>query len=310
MTFAASPQGLLRGVCPVLEVPFTSEGAIDPEGFAAVARHVAGTEVSAVMWPGFASEFLKLSENESATLRATLLAETAHRADLAAIVSVADHATYHAVRRAVEAAELGADALNLLPPYLMNPSSPQVVEHIAAVLRAVSPLPVVLQHAPALTGSALTTNDILGLAADHDNLVMVKVEAVPPGPVISALAQAATPIPSMVGYAGVLLADALRRGVTGVQPGCSFVEIYQAIWQLWHQGDQDDALGLYQRLLPYVSYWMTSAELIVAAEKRISRERGWFASDHCRSPRRELDTEERATIDRFLAEFDDLLSSR
>jgi 4-hydroxy-tetrahydrodipicolinate synthase len=51
-------------------------------------------------------------------------------------------------------------------------------------------------------------------------------------------------------------------------------------------------------------------ELIVSAEKRISMQRGLISSDFCRAPSRRLDREELAMIDRFLAEFADLISSR
>jgi 4-hydroxy-tetrahydrodipicolinate synthase len=111
----------------------------------------------------------------------------------------------------------------------------------------------------------------------------------------------------LIGYAGLQLPDALRRGVAGVQPGCSFTEVYLRIWNSWHAGDQDGALALHARLLPYLAYWMQEVELIIAAEKLISRRRGLIASDHCRRPARALDDAERAAVDRFLVEFDDLL---
>jgi dihydrodipicolinate synthase/N-acetylneuraminate lyase len=55
---------LVRGVSPVLEVPFTPDGSIDAEGFRRVVRYVLSTGVTSMMFPGFASEFHKLSEDE------------------------------------------------------------------------------------------------------------------------------------------------------------------------------------------------------------------------------------------------------
>jgi 4-hydroxy-tetrahydrodipicolinate synthase len=131
----------------------------------------------------------------------------------------------------------------------------------------------------------------------------VKVESSPPGRLVEALADSDPPVPSLVGYAGVQLPDALRRGVAGVQPGCSFVEIYLRVWQLSHDGCPDDAVALRARLLPYISYWMLSVELIVSAEREISRRRGWFASGRCRTPNWQLDSHELDRICAFLAEF-------
>jgi len=137
---------------------------------------------------------------------------------------------------------------------------------------------------------------------------MVKVESIPPGRVISELAAANPPLPALVGYAGVQLPDALRRGVAGVQPGSSFPEIYVAIWRAWAAGETNEALELHRRLLPYTSYWMQSVELIVQAEKTILARRGIIATDRCRKPGWTLDRDELEMVDRFLNEFGYLLS--
>ncbi|GAA1708628.1 dihydrodipicolinate synthase family protein [Fodinicola feengrottensis] len=307
MAAPETAEALVRGVSPVLEVPFTQDGAIDVAGFGRVVRHVLGTGVSSVMFPGFASEYHKLSEPERATLTEVLLAQTRHNKGVAAIVAVQDHATRLAVQRAQRAVEAGADLINLLPPHFLSPSRAAVSDHIRAVLAAVAPTPVVLQYAPTETGSSLAAADLTAIARDHRNLRFVKVESSPPGQLISELAAGDPALPALEGYAGVQLPDAARRGAVGTQPGCSFTEIYVEIWRRFAAGDQPGAWDLHRRLLPYISYWMLDIELIIAAEKLISVRRGWFESAYCRAPRRQLDAEEVRTIDCFLVEFSDFL---
>lgn len=299
----------LDGVCPVLEVPFHDDGALDLAGFDRVVDQVLGAGVTGVMFPGFASEFLKLSEAERSQLTARLL-DRARGSGVVPVASVSDHGTTLAVRRAVELAEAGAGALNLLPPYQLGPGRPAVLDHLSAVLTAVDPLPVVVQYAPAQTGTALDAPTLRVLAEQHANLAAVKVESTPPGRLIAALADPAgpgRPLRSLVGYAGLQLVDALRRGASGVQPGCSFPELYLQIWADWHAGRTDRAVALHTTMTPYLAYWMQHVELIVAAEKEISRRRGWFASAHCRAPGHRLDAEELAMVDRFCAEFAEML---
>src|SRR5690606_28020859 len=101
--------------------PFLPDGRVDEDSFVRTVRHVLGTGVTSVMFPGFASEFHKLADAERDQLTALLLAETAGRDDVATIVSVPDHATHLAVTRAVAAVEAGADVVNLLPPHFLNP---------------------------------------------------------------------------------------------------------------------------------------------------------------------------------------------
>jgi 4-hydroxy-tetrahydrodipicolinate synthase len=294
---------LVQGVCPVLEVPFHEDGQIDVEGFGRVVRHVLMTGVSAVMFPGFASEFAKLADCERDALCRVLLDHTTKRADVAAIVSVPDHSTHLAVQRACAAVEAGADMINVLPPYQLSPPRREVLAHVQAVLSAVAPTPVVLQYAPTQTGTALDAQMICRLASDHDNLRLVKVESQPPGALIDALRTGEPSVASLVGYGGIQVIDAVRRGAVGVQPGCSFVELYVDLWSHLARGQWNAAQDLHRRLLPYLSYWMQSVELIVAAEKLISYRRGMFATPVCRAPAYRLDADEVEMIERFLEEF-------
>ncbi|MER5626364.1 dihydrodipicolinate synthase family protein [Streptosporangium sp. NPDC002544] len=298
---------LVRGISPVLAVPFTHAGDVDFEGFGRVVDHVLSTGVTSVMFPGFASEYYKLTEDERRELTALLLRRTAHRDDLAAIVAVQDHTTRMAVARAREVVAAGADLINLLAPHFLSPSRRSQIEHVTAVLDAVAPTPVVLQYAPNETGTSLDAATIAALVRTHPNLRLIKVESNPPGRLIGELAALDPPVTSLEGYAGVQLPDAWRRGAVGSQPGCSFTEIYVEIWRRLTSGDEAGGEDLHRRLLPYISYWMLDTELIIAAEKQISFRRGLIDSAHCRGPAHLLDTEELRRIEVFLQEFADLL---
>jgi len=302
----SSTSQLVRGACPVLEVPFTASGEVDLSCFERLADHVLATGVTAVMFPGFASEVLKLTDAERSELTHALLRHTDGR-DVAAIVSIPDHSTEVAVRRASDAAAAGADVVNILPPHQLSPAPTAVRCHLEAVLAAVAPTPVMVQFAPAQTGSALTAEDLAGMRQRHLNLKFVKVESAPPGAMITALRSLAPDVGALVGYAGLQLMDAWRRGAVGVQPGCSFIELYVRVWDLLEAGEEAAADHLHRRMLPYLSYWMQGVEIIIAAEKLISARRGLVDDPYCRSPRHILDTTEVAMVDRFLDEFADLL---
>lgn len=307
---AATPP---RGVLPVLEVPFSSDEQVDLDGFGTVIVAQVAAGVDGMMFPGFASEFHKLAADERRRLTAELLAILAANREPAvatprAIVSVSDHATAVAVREASWAVEAGADAINLLPPFLFGPSPEAIDAHLRAVLRAVDPVPVVLQHAPAQTGGVLTVSRVSGIARDHPNLRSVKVESQPPGKLVAALSATDPPLDTLVGYAGLHAIEAYERGAVGLQPGCSFPELYVALDRRWRDGDHEGARSLHRTMLPYLSAWMQHVELIVAVEKVISVARGWFASATVRAPGWQLDAVELALIDRFLEEFEPWLA--
>lgn len=302
-----NPAALASGVIPVLETPFQSDGAIDRPSFARVVAHAAGSGVSAVMYPGYASEMLKLADCERQILIGDLLA-AAGRGNLAVLVSIPDHATRLAVQWADWAVEQGAAAINILPPYLLNPRSSEVRDHLAAVLQAVAPLPAVIQFAPHQTGTALRATDLAELAAEHSNLIAVKIESTPPSEMIGELSAVAPGLSALVGYAGLFLPEAIEAGAVGVQPGASFLEVYVRLWGHHQSGEHSQFAELHQRLRPFLEHWMSHVELIVAAEKAISFRRGLISAPTCRAPGYPLDEALSSEVQSFITEFADELT--
>lgn len=300
----------LAGLLPVLETPFAADGSLDEDSFRAVAAHVRDSGARGAMFPGFASEYAKLDDAERAQLIEAFVDTVRGAPDFAAVVSVPDHGTHVAVRRAVEAVEAGADAINILPPHFLAPGRDAVLAHVRAILAAVGSTPTIIQLAPGLTGTSLTADDVAALADEFPALAAIKVESTPPGRAVEAIRAATPRLGALVGLAGLHLPDALERGATGLQPGCSVVELYVDLWDAWTGGRRDEFDDLHRRLLPYLSVWMTGVEFVVQVEKTISRERGLIATDVCRTPGYRLDAAERRLIDRFLAEFGDRLERR
>jgi len=103
--------------------------------------------------------------------------------------------------------------------------------------------------------------------------------------------------------------DALRRGAVGVQPGCSFTELYVELWRRHVTGETEGFEDLYRSMLPYLTYWMQHVELVIQAEKTILHRRGIIEHDGCRGPGWQLDDGESAMIDRFLDRFAQMLVS-
>lgn len=292
------------GVCPVVAVPFRSDGRVDHASFDTLVDHLVGTGADTLSLFGLASEFHKLSDRERDQLVEQLLARTRNTDEVGAMISITDHATELAVERAGTYVAAGVDALTILPPHFLQPSGDAVVAHVAAVLATVD-VPVVVQYAPDATGGRTEPEVWANLHRTYPHLRLVKVESRPAGRYIAALREASDgALGALVGYAGLQLPDGLRRGAVGVQPGCSFTEIYVEMWRLWTTGDTSAFEDMHTRLLPYISDWMQGVERIIQVEKTILRRRGIVATDRCRRPGHELDRVDHARIDRFLTEFE------
>jgi 4-hydroxy-tetrahydrodipicolinate synthase len=294
----------IAGIVPIVAATFDSHGDLDEDSFQSLVRHLLGSGASALTLFGLATEFYKLNDAERARMQTLLLAETSQSPNVAGVISITDHSWEVATKRAQLAAEQGADGLMLLPPYFLGPSEDAILEHLKQVISSVA-IPVIVQYAPVQTGVRISPETFLRLRDALPNADFIKVETQPPGRYVSQLVERSQGrLKTLVGYAGVQMPDVLARGAAGIQPGCSFTEVYVKLWEAW-QSDRLVFEHMHSALLPYISYWMQGVELIVKAEKVILQRRGIIASDYCRSPSYVLDSRELAQIDQFLATFAD-----
>src|SRR5215216_4398496 len=292
----------ISGIVPIVAATFSSSGVLDEDSFQSLIRHLLGTNASALTLFGLATEFYKLSDNDRLRMQTLLLAETCRSESVSGIISITDHSWEVAGQRARDAEAQGADALMLLPPYFLSPREDAILEHLKRVIASVK-IPVIVQYAPIQTGVRIAPDVFLKLRDALPNADFIKVETQPPGRYVSQLVERSQGrLKSLVGYAGVQMPDVLSRGAVGIQPGCSFTEIYVELWHRWLK-NKPAFLLLHNQLLPYINYWMQGVELIIQVEKLILKKRGIIASDYCRSPAYILDDREQMQVDQFISEF-------
>ncbi|MFZ4450922.1 dihydrodipicolinate synthase family protein [Salibacterium aidingense] len=297
----------IKGVIPIAAAPFTKNGYLDEDSFQQMIRHLLQAGIHGVTLFGMATEFYKLTDKERGRMLRLLLDETNNYPSVASMISVTDHTAENAISHAQQAERMGADSLMLLPPFFLQPSAHAITEHIRKVADSVD-IPVIVQYAPLQTNVRIPPEVFLTLHEKVPNIQFIKVETQPPGRYITSLMDHSQgKLGALVGYAGVQMPDVLERRAVGIQPGCSFIELYVQLYQLFQSGEKKGFHTLFQKLLPYISYWMQGIELIIKAEKVILYKRGIIASDYCRSPQYTLDNIEMKMIDRFLEQFADEL---
>ena len=272
----------LKGIYPILATPFQSSGELDENSFERLIEFLVVSGVHGLTLFGLAGEYYKLSDDERRALRGIFLARTQGR--LARIVSVTEHSVEVACKRAREAAEAGADALMVMPPFFLSPDPGAVGDHIREIARAVQ-ISLLVQYSPNQTGLRLPARFFAELAEEFPHVHYVKVDSTPAGAMISSLIKEFRGrIKPFIGYAGLQMVDAFARGAIGCMPGCSLPESYLEVYAALVRGDRKQAAALHSRLLPLINYMMQSLEFIIQCEKTILCWRGIIDSDYCRRP--------------------------
>lgn len=277
----------LKGVIPVLQTPFLDDGSLDVRSLIDEVEYVIAAGAAGLVFPGFVSEWWKLTVEEIETC-ARAITETA-RGRMPVILNITAQSTYVALKEAKYFASLGTDALMCLPPFVVPRWSEALVTHLAAVLAAVD-RPHVLQYSASLTGIHLEGSELCALHHKYPHLSCIKVDFVPPGPAISRLRRfLPDTFTYLIGFAGLQMPDALARGAHGLMGGAGHLAEDLAVWSRLLQDPSEKGSEAFRALLPLLNSEMQTVDLSIATHKWLLRQQKVIRSAHVRKPGAELD---------------------
>src|SRR5688572_11619342 len=172
----------LTGVHPILSTPFDEARRIDVESLDREVEYLIAAGVDGIGL-GLASEVPLLAEEERDLLLRTVVSQARGRVK---VVMKSDAAgTDLAIRYSRRAAELGADALMIMPPG--GASGPLVRAYFVEIAEAVD-LPIFMQDVPmAQVPPALAAQ----IAREHDHAWYLKAESPPTAPRVAEAVAAA-----------------------------------------------------------------------------------------------------------------------
>jgi 4-hydroxy-tetrahydrodipicolinate synthase len=287
----------LRGVYPILATAFGDDGSLDLESQDRLVDFTLEQGVDGFGLFGNASEGYTLFAEERACLLKRIVQRVIGRVPL--IVSSGHTGTDVAVRMSVEAQDLGASALMVMPPYLLRPDADGLMFYFDAISRAVR-IPIMVQDAPLLTQVSMPASLLARMGREIENVKLVKVEAPPTAPKITALIQAGGNLEIFGGLNGQFLIEEFERGAVGTMPNNDIPIIYAGIWKKLLAGDKAGAWQEFTRALPLIRFELQPG-LGVSAMKHNMVARGVIRSARVRHPTSPLSREGVAELETLRA---------
>jgi 4-hydroxy-tetrahydrodipicolinate synthase len=237
------------GVIPAIPTPFTPDGReVDVEALRRIVQHVVEGGVHGIMTTGGTGEFPHLSRDERRLVTEVVASEAAGAAKIFAGTSACS--TREAIELTVDAAEAGADAAILVPPYYFGIPDEMLLAHFADIAHA-GVLPVVVYNNPLYTGNALSPPLIAELM-QIDGVVGLKQSEDDLGQLVEALRLAegsgrnlCTGIDSQFYAALCVGASGIFSTAAAIVPGPTV-----RLFELVGRGDQDEALAQHRALQP------------------------------------------------------------
>ncbi|GAB3767220.1 dihydrodipicolinate synthase family protein [Microlunatus parietis] len=286
MTFPAT------GLVPILATPFEPDGTLDRPGLRRLTEFQLDCGVAGLAVFGLASEGFSLTAAEKAAILADV--RTVAGPEVAVIAGVNATSTATAVEQAQAAADAGADALMVLPPFLTKQPAGRLGDFFATVAER-SGLPVMVQDAPAATGVAMSVPLLVELSK-LAGVEAVKIETQPTAPKIGAVVDAGTAWAVFGGQNALFVLEEYARGGVGTMPACEFADALAVVLRDWDQGRVEDAHRGFNALLPLIRFGLQPG-IAHAVHKDVLVRRGVIDHDTVRDPVQPLDPGSLAALD-------------
>jgi 2-keto-3-deoxy-L-arabinonate dehydratase len=287
----------LRGVVPVMLLPFHDDESIDEKTFRKQVDFAIESGASAVCAPAFATEFYKLSDPERYRVAQLLVEQTAGRVPV--FISTGSGSVHSTVEFSRYAESIGADGLMVVAPRWVTLGVRELTEFYEAVCRSVS-LPVMLQDAD-FTGAGLPAKLFIELAERCPNFQFAKIEVVLPGTKCAEIIRASGgKLQVLYGWGGMWIMDGLAHGACAMMPGSCLVDVNAEIFRRYDAGNIEGARELSYRLQPYLVFALQHLELAIQVDKRVLVRRGVFPSARVRRPTLQLDEDYEKQIEQMV----------
>jgi 4-hydroxy-tetrahydrodipicolinate synthase len=280
---AAEQTAALEGVVPVVPTPFRADESIDLEGVASCVRFAARCGVKAVCLPAYASEFYKLSDAERLDVVEAAVGAAGGK------VQVVAQSNHPSARVAADLArrhqDMGAGLVSFAVPRQFAVPQGDLLGYCRAVCDAVT-VPVLLQDFNP-GGPTVGADFVRTLKESCPNFRYVKLEEPLLSPKVRAIREAVGGgVGVLAGWGGMYLPELIPSGVCGLMPGLGAADLLQLVWRLGKEGRADEALGVFERVLPQLVFSLQSLELFLWMEKQLLAGRRVIdrGSAHARRP--------------------------
>jgi 4-hydroxy-tetrahydrodipicolinate synthase len=287
----------LDGIVAVPATPFTEDNRVDVESLRRYARHALAHGVVGFLAPAVAGEANMLSETERELVVATLLAEADGLVPVIGGATDSDPtARLHLARRYLA---MGCRGVLAYVRYEDDASYARAIHELGAL----NPGLLMIQDMD-LGRVPVPVELVARLHREVPGFTWNKVETGDRCRKISAIL-GATGGSMRIGTAGPDVIELLDRGVHSYLITYS-VDVYRRIWSLYRAGRRPEAVALYHRLLPCLTFMATHQKIQWRFTKALLHSAGLFATTRVRTAAPELDPVEQrlvAELSRYAVEL-------
>ncbi len=287
---------VFSGNYPPIPVPFREDESLDLQRLESNLQRWVSQPLAGVVCPGSNSEAAYLSKEEKLVIW-KVCASVVKRAGKVFIAGTGVESTAETIELTRIAAEMGADASLVLPPYFYKPQMTHetLLSHYRALGDA-STIPLFVYNVPQFTGVDFQPNTLISLA-DHPRIIGMKDSSANVVKIASVLSAR----PDFLVFAGTgsaLLPFFSLGAIGGIMALANFAaEPLDRLTRAFFAGNADEARQIQLDLAP-INVAVTSKYGVSGLKYAMSR--CGFYGGTCRRPLLPLGVEGKKEIDRLL----------
>lgn len=293
----------LKLIFAALELPMKEDESIDMEALKDVIEYELSIGVEGLYCMGSSGEALLLSLEERMSTLEKVMEIVNKRVPV--IAHVGTVRTEDVITLARHAANLGVDAISMIPPYYYKFSMDEIITYYENVINAVPDIGVIVYNIPQFTGVEFN-KDNAGRLLANERVIGVKHTSQN----LFALERMTTEYPDMVFFNGFdeLFLGAFSMGATATIGTTVnvFAPLFVKVRDLYQKGQMKEALDV-QREINFCVEEMCKVG-IFSAVKYVFTKRGVNCGG-CRKPFHPLTADECARLDRMIEHYDNFLST-
>ncbi len=272
-----------KGVFPVVPTTFNDAGELDLESQKRCVDFMidAGSTGLCIL-ANFSEQFV-LADAEREVLTKTILAHVNGRVPV--IVTTTHFSTQVTIARSVQAQQLGASMVMVMPPYhgaTIRVPEGQIYEYFSRLSDAID-IPIMIQDAP-VSGTPMSVPFLARMAQEIKQVSYFKIET----------AGAASKLRELIRVGGaaiegpwdgeeaITLMPDLDAGATGAMTGGAYPDGIRKIVDAYAAGRREEAAAHYQQWLPLINYENRQGGILTA--KALMKEGGVIACEAGRHP--------------------------
>ncbi len=272
-----------KGVFPVVPTTFNDAGELDLESQKrCVDFMIEAGSTGLCILANFSEQFV-LADAEREVLTKTILSHVNGRVPV--IVTTTHFSTQVTIARSVQAQQLGASMVMVMPPYhgaTIRVPEGQIYEYFSRLSDAIDS-PIMIQDAP-VSGTPLSVPFLARMAQEIKQVSYFKIET--PG--------AASKLRELIRVGGaaiegpwdgeeaITLMPDLDAGATGAMTGGAYPDGIRKIVDAYAAGRREEAAAHYQQWLPLINFENRQGGILTA--KALMKEGGVIACEAGRHP--------------------------